>query len=105
MKHPPLTLNWNGDSFQPDTPVLKIKTGDTISFKLGATAPPKSTFLIEMDPRYFSPAKVKDSNTEVKVLEAAATKYKCHLLDEFGTSLTSKDNAGASTEPIKTKGA
>jgi hypothetical protein len=104
MTHHPLTLNWGNGRFQPDTDVLLVETGDTIAFKLGS-APPGSTFLIEMDPRYFSPADVKDSETTVKVVQAASTKYACHLFDESGKPLSSEDQAGASTEPIKTKGA
>ena len=98
MAHHTLTLNWGGGGFQPDTDVLPVETGDTISFQLGI-APPNSTFLIVMDPRCFSPAEVRDSNTTVTVVEADSTQYSCHLFDEFGNPLSGEDQAGGGTRP------
>ena len=98
MAHHTVTLNWGDGRFQPDTDVLPVDTGDTISFQLGA-APPKSTFLITMDPQFFSPAEVKVSDTEVTVVEAASTSYRCQLFDEFGNPLSSEDQAGGGTRP------
>ena len=99
MAHHTLTLNYGPNGFKPDTDVLPVKTGDTISFKLGI-APPKSTFLITMNKRYFSPQEVKDSGTKVTVVEAASTTYSCQLFDEIGGLLSPKDQAGAGTRPV-----
>ena len=99
MAHHTLTLNYGPNGFKPDTDVLPVKTGDTISFKLGI-APPKSTFLITMDKQYFSPQEVKDSGTKVTVVEAASTTYICQLFDEIGGLLSPKDQAGAGTRPV-----
>jgi hypothetical protein len=98
MAHHTVTLNWGGEGFRPDTDVLPVATGDTISFQLGI-APPGSTFLIAMDSRYFLPAEVKDSNTTVTVVKAATTQYSCHLFDQSGIPLSSQDQAGAGTRP------
>ena len=104
MAHHTLTLNWGPDGFRPDTAVLPIETGDTISFKLGI-APPKSTFLISMNAQCFSPAEVKGSETTVTVVKADSTTYFCHLFDEFGNSLSSEGQAGGGTRPGGPKGA
>jgi hypothetical protein len=99
MAHHTLTLNYSPNGFKPDTDVLPVETGDTISFRLGI-APPKSTFLITMDKQYFSPQEVKDSGTKVTVVEAASTTYSCQLFDELGGLLSPKDQAGAGTRPV-----
>jgi hypothetical protein len=99
MAHHTLTLNYLPDGdFRPGTDVLGVETGDTISFKLG-TAPPKSTFLITLDPKLFSPAEVKDSQTKVTVVKAAHTRYQCQLCDESGKPTTW--GSGAQMEPAE----
>ena len=98
MTHHTLTLNYGPEGFRPDTDVLPVNTGDTISFQLGI-APPKSTFLITMDPRFFSAKEMNDSSTRVEVLKAASTTYSCQLFDEAGRLLSPKDQAGAGTRP------
>jgi hypothetical protein len=99
MAHHTLTLNYlpNGD-FRPSTDVLRVNNGDTISFNLG-TAPPKSTFLITLDQKLFSPAEVKDSHTRATVLKAAHSKLQCHLFDESGKPLTWGHQSGLHVEP------
>ena len=99
MAHHTLTLNYLADGdFRPGTDVLRVKTGDTVSFKLG-TAPLNSTFLITLDSKLFSPAEVKDSQTKVTVTKAARTKYQCQLFDEAGNPLTWGGQRGAHMEP------
>jgi len=105
MAHHTLTLNYlpNGD-FRPGTDVLRVNNGDTISFTLG-TAPPKSTFLITLDPKLFSPAEVKDSHTRVTVVKAEHSKLQCQLFDESGNFLTSGHQSGTQVEPDTKAGA
>ena len=99
MAHHTLTLNYlpNGD-FRPDADVLHVTDGDTISFKLG-TAPPKSTFSIQLDPKFFSPAEVKDSHTSVTVVKAAPSKIQCNLFDDSGKPLNLGPQSGTQVEP------
>jgi hypothetical protein len=98
MAHHTLTLNYLPDGeFRPGTALLRVKTGDTISFTLG-TVPPKSTFVVTLDPKLFSPAEVKDSSTQVTVVKAALTRYQCQLCDESGKPL-SWAAGGAQVEP------
>jgi hypothetical protein len=99
MAHHTLTLNYGPEGFRPDTDVLPVNTGDTISFQLGK-APPKSTFLITMDPKFFSAKEVRDSSTRVKVREAAITTYSCQLFDEAGELLSAKGQPGGGTRPV-----
>lgn len=100
MAHHTLTLNWNTESFRPDTDVLQVKTGDTISFHLG-TAPPNSKFKITMnDPQFFSAAEVKDSHTRITVVKAASTSYRCQLFDAGGNLLSREGQPGAHMEPL-----
>src|ERR1035441_10343482 len=99
MAHHTLTLNYLADGdFRPGTGVLGVETGYTISFELG-TAPPKSTFLITLDPELFSPAEVKDNQTKVTVVKAAHTMYQCQLCDESGKPTTW--SSGAQMEPAE----
>jgi hypothetical protein len=98
MAHYTLTLNYTPTGFLPDPKVLGVQDGDTFSFQLG-TAPPNSTFLVKMDPQYFSPAEAKDSDTKVTVVKAAISEYSCHLSDVFGSPLSSGGQAGGSTRP------
>jgi hypothetical protein len=98
MAHHSLTLNYLPDgSFRPSTGILRVTAGDTVSFKLG-TVPPKSTFVITLDPKLFSPAEVKDSSTQVTVIKAVHTRYQCQLCDESGKPL-SWAAGGAQMEP------
>jgi hypothetical protein len=100
MVHHTVTLNWDTKSFQPDTDVLQVKTGDTISFHLGA-APPNSRFKITMnDPQFFSAAEVNDSHTRIAVVKAASTSYRCQLFDADGNLLSRKGQPGAHVEPM-----
>lgn len=99
MKHHTLTLNWDGDNFRPDAEVLRVHTGDTISFRLG-TAPPHSRFKITMnDPQFFSVAEVSDSRTHVHVLKAASTTLTCQLFTADGTLLSQDGQSGSQVEP------
>jgi hypothetical protein len=100
MTHHTLTLNWGPAGFQPDTDVLPVAIGDTISFQLG-TAPPESSFKIIMqNPEFFSQGEVKDSHTKVTVVKAVSTSYKCQLYDAAGNLLSKEDQAGASVRPV-----
>jgi hypothetical protein len=99
MTHHTVTLNWGSDGFHPDTAVLPVYTGDTISFQLGA-APPQSKFKITMnDPEFFSPAEAQDSQTNITVLKAAATTYRCELFDAANNLLSSADQGGGGVRP------
>jgi hypothetical protein len=99
MAHHTLTLHWGPDGFRPDTAVLAVKTGDTMSFQLG-TAPPNSKFKITMnDPQFFSAAEVKDSYTRITVVKAASTSYRCQLFDSGDNLLSREDQAGAEVRP------
>ena len=99
MAHHTLTLNWGLEGFRPDTDVLPVETGDTMSFQLG-TAPPNSKFKITMnDPQFFSAAEVTDSETNITVIKAATTSYRCQLFDASGAMLSSPDQAGAGVRP------
>lgn len=81
MPHHTITLNYDEAGFRPNTEVLPVKEGDTISFQLGV-APPNSTFKITMkDPEFFSAGNVTDSNTRITVIRAASTTYQCQLFD------------------------
>jgi hypothetical protein len=101
MAHHTLTLNWDTESFRPSTDVLRVKTGDTISFRLG-TAPAQSKFKITMsNPQFFSAAEVTDSHTSITVVKAASTSYRCQLFDAGGKLLSREDQAGASVEPMQ----
>ena len=98
-KHHTVTLNWGPEGFRPDTDILLVETGDTISFQLG-TAPPNSKFKITMnDPQFFSVAEVTNSHTSITVVKAATTSYRCQLFDANGTLLSSPDQAGAGVRP------
>jgi hypothetical protein len=103
MAHHIVKLNWDGKNFLPDPKVLPVRKDDTISFLL-ATAPPNSTFLITLDPAFFSASAVGDSSTRVGIRKAGST-YGCQLFDESGKPLAAKGQAGGSTEPIKSKSA
>ncbi|HLK62263.1 MAG TPA: hypothetical protein VKU19_02400 [Bryobacteraceae bacterium] len=99
MAHHTVTLNYGTGSFRPDADVLRIQTGDTISFQLG-TVPPASKFKITIDnPQFFSAAEAEDSYTNITVLEAVSTSYRCQLFDVNGNLLSRKGQPGAHMEP------
>jgi len=99
MAHHTLTLNYlpNGD-FRPSTDVLRVNNGDTISFNLG-TAPPKSTFLITPNSKFFSPPEVNDSRTKIKVVKAVKALFRCQLFDAGGNLLSRQGQPGLHVEP------
>ena len=99
MTHHTITLNYSPDGFHPDNDDLVVDTGDTISFQLGV-APPQSTFKITMnDPAFFSPAESQDSATQIKVVKAAPSSYRCQLFDATNTLISRESQGGGSVRP------
>ena len=98
--HHTLTFNWSTEEgLQPDQPVLQVETEDTISFQLG-TAPPGSTFKITAkDREFFSPSEVTDSGTNVTVLKAVKSSFRCELFDAGGNPLSREGDPGTQVEP------
>lgn len=99
MAHHTITLNYGSAGFHPDQDDLPVSTGDTISFQLGV-APPQSTFKITMnDQQSFSPSESQDSETQIHVVKAVASSYRCQLFDASNTLISHESQGGGSVRP------
>ena len=110
MAHHTVTLNYQVDTvtrpripgvFKAVPDPVRVRPGDTLSFKLGV-APPNSTFKVKIQGSgLVSPDEVHDSLTKVTVHRAASTKYHCQLLDSTGKVVaeSTENTPGGGIEP------
>ena len=100
MANHTVTLNWISGGLRPDPDPVLAKTGDTISFRLGAV-PADTSFKIKMHPPgVFLPAEAADAGPTIAVVETAITTYSCELTSEVGASLfVSEEDEGGHVRP------
>lgn len=93
-------LNYTPDGFTPTPNPIRVKTGHTIHFKLGAGPANGTVRITFQDPQLFSAGHFRTGDQDVRVTgNPHVTTYRCELLVDGEVVAQNVENAGGDIVP------